>query len=523
MAVLGKIIKRGMKLREALVPKSSNYKKMQRRVLLKLLFKARNTAFGKQYSFVNILENGLLSANKSLMADYQKNVPIHDYNSIFKAWWYRSLNGEPNITWPGKIKYFALSSGTSEAATKHIPVSKQMIKAIHRTSIRQMMSLPAFHKVSSTTLEKGYLMIGGSIELNYKEKGYYEGDLSGITAGKIPMWFERFYKPGKKIAAEKNWERKLDKIVKKAKDWDIGFVAGVPAWVQILLERIIKEYNLKHIHQIWPNLGAFAHGGVSFEPYRQSFAKLLGRPIDYIETYLASEGFLACQYAPEQDMRLVLNNGIFFEFVPFNEQNFDDDGQILPAAKALTINNIEENTEYALLISTVSGAWRYLIGDTIKFTDKKTASIKITGRTKHFLSLCGEHLSVDNMNKALELTAQKYQIAMPEYTVIGGNNGHTFYHHWYIGAQSLEVDSQLLTHLDEALKALNDDYIIERQHALGQLKLTVLPQQVFYDFLSQKGKSGGQHKFPRVMKKADQISDWQAFVVNSPHKVYMEL
>ena len=517
MAILGKLVRNSMKLRWAMIPKRRNAVKLQNRELFKLLFKARRTAFGKKFGFKHILNSYLKEGKDSLVANFQSQVPIYDYDSLNQEWWYKCRLGEKNVCWPGKIKYFALSSGTSGGPSKHIPVSKQMIKAIHRTSLRQMMALPAFKKVSSNTLEKSYLMVGGSIDLNYHESGgFYEGDLSGITALKIPKWFDRFYKPGKKIAAEKNWEQKLEKIVHKAKDWDIGFVVGVPAWIQIILERIIKEYQLQNIHDIWPNLRAFAHGGVSFEPYKQSFAGLLGKPIDYIETYLASEGFLAYQMAPNEDMRLVLNNGIFFEFVPFTEQIFDEEGNIKPIAKALTLSEVALDTEYALLISTVSGAWRYLIGDTIKFTDISNASIKITGRTKHFLSLCGEHLSVDNMNKAIELCALKFGRQLCEYTVVGLKEQDTFCHHWYIGIDQLNVDNELLTYLDHCLTTLNDDYTVERMHALKKVRLTVLPVQTFYDFLDKNGKSGGQNKFPRVLKKQEQITEWENFIKTYP-------
>lgn len=511
MAIVGNILKRGIGLTGLMKRPKSNLAKLQRKTLVKLLNKGRFTQFGEKYHFEEIMNAALFSDDKEFYTKYKKLVPVYDYNKMFDEWWHKTLAGEKNVSWVGNVKYFALSSGTSEASSKHIPVTKDMVKAIHRTSIRQILALSAYKNLPSQLYEKGYLMLGGSTKL--QDKGdYFEGDLSGITAGKIPFWFERFYKPGKTIAETSDWSEKLDKITKKAKDWDIGFIVGVPAWIQILMEKIIKEYNLKNIHEIWPNLEIYCHGGVSFEPYKKGFEKLLGRPITYIETYLASEGFLAYQTHPNSDMQLVLNNGIFFEFIPFNDRNFDEDGSMVQYPETLMIDEVEEGKEYALLISTVSGAWRYLIGDTIKFTNKKNAEIIITGRTKHFLSLCGEHLSVDNMNKAIELACKQFNIDVREFTVVGKRLEETFGHHWYVGTDD-KVDAQeLLQFIDETLSQINDDYPVERKHALRGLEITVLPVKSFYGFMDSKGKTGGQHKFPRVLKKKELIADWENYI-----------
>ena len=289
---------------------------------------------------------------------------------------------------------------------------------------------------------------------------------------------------------------------------------GVPAWLQILLEKIIDYYKVENIHQVWPNLRVYVHGGVSFDPYRKGFEKLLGRPIYYIETYLASEGFIAFQaYPNRKSMRLVLNNGIFYEFVPFVEDNFDAQGDIKPDAQTLLIDEVEEGKEYALLLSTCAGAWRYLIGDVIKFTSLEESEIVITSRTKHFLSLCGEHLSVENMNRAIELVSQDLNVALPEFTVAGVPHGSLFAHYWYVGADR-HVDAKVVRqHLDQHLMALNDDYAVERSAALKEIYVEVLPVHVFYDYMKAKGKIGGQNKFPRVMK-TKQLEDWRAFINN---------
>jgi hypothetical protein len=482
-------------------------KRAQLRVLKKLLRRARYTAFGQKNKFEQIL----LSRHPGKA--FQQNVPTYNYNKIYKEWWYQTLDGKEDICWPGKIKYFALSSGTSESASKYIPITNDLLKGNKVIMIKQLLSLLTYQGISLSSIGSGMLTLGGSTDLQ-KGPGYYAGDLSGITAKKSPFWFQPFYKPGKKIAKEKDWNKKLVDIVEKAPDWDIGFLAGVPAWIQMCLEMVIEKYKVKNIHEIWPNLTFFVHGGVSFEPYKVGFEKLLGKPITYVETYLASEGFLAWQYKQNaKGMRLSYNQHIFFEFVPFDENNFDADGEMIENPEALMIHEVEEGKDYALLISTNAGAWRYLIGDTVRFVDKENAEIIITGRTKHFLSIVGEHLSVDNMNKAIHLVSEGFNLSIPEYGVRGENVDSLFGHHWYVACDQ-EVDGVALAKaIDEKLIALNDDYAIERKSALKRIRVTVLKENVFMDFMQAKGKIGGQHKFPRVLK-GDILKDWEIFIQN---------
>ena len=482
-------------------------KRAQLRVLKKLLRRARYTAFGQKNKFEQIL----LSRHPGKA--FQQNVPTYNYNKIYNEWWYQTLDGKEDIYWPGKIKYFALSSGTSESASKYIPITNDLLKGNKVIMIKQLLSLLTYQGISLSSIGSGMLTLGGSTDLQ-KGPGYYAGDLSGITAKKSPFWFQPFYKPGKKIAKEKDWNKKLVDIVEKAPDWDIGFLAGVPAWIQMCLEMVIEKYKVKNIHEIWPNLTFFVHGGVSFEPYKVGFEKLLGKPITYVETYLASEGFLAWQYKQNaKGMRLSYNQHIFFEFVPFDENNFDADGEMVENPEALMIHEVEEGKDYALLISTNAGAWRYLIGDTVRFVDKENAEIIITGRTKHFLSIVGEHLSVDNMNKAIHLVSEEFNLSIPEYGVRGENVDSLFGHHWYVACNQ-EVDGVALAKaIDEKLIALNDDYAIERKSALKRIRVTVLKENVFMDFMQAKGKIGGQHKFPRVLK-GDILKDWEIFIQN---------
>ncbi|WPR76567.1 GH3 auxin-responsive promoter family protein [Algoriphagus sp. NG3] len=510
MAIISTLLKKGIRLRESLEQEYSRPLELQRQELKKLLIYAAETEIGRKYDFPKIL-NGFRWGESEFYERFKSQVPIYDYNRIHDEWWYKLLEGKSNVTWPGPVRHFALSSGTSGATSKFIPITKDMVKAIRRTGVRQILSLSKYD-LPASLLTKGILMLGGSTDLEFNGT-YFSGDLSGITTGRLPIWFQRFYKPGKKISRSKNWGDKLDQIVEKARSWDIGIIVGVPAWLQILIEKIIERYQVDTIHDIWPNLQIFVHGGVSFEPYKKGFEKLLGKPLLYLETYLASEGFLAFQALPNRkSMRLVLNNGIFHEFVPFDEQNFDEEGNIRQDALTLKIDEVEEGKDYALLISTCAGAWRYLIGDVVKFVSKEESEIIITGRTKSFLSLCGEHLSVDNMNKAIELTAEELDMNIREFTVLGVPHGSLFAHHWFIGSATEVSSRKLRKTLDLHLKALNDDYAVERNHALKQVKVTVLPSPLFYEWMKEQGKEGGQHKFPRVLK-GDKAAKWLDFLV----------
>ena len=271
---------------------------------------------------------------------------------------------------------------------------------------------------------------------------------------------------------------------------------------------------MKTIHDIWPNLHIYLHGGVSFEPYRKSFAKFFSHQVHFIEVYPASEGFIAFQSEPGvHHMKMILNNGIFYEFVPFNEENFNDNGELLPGATALSIDKVKEGIDYAVLLSTCAGAWRYLIGDTIRFTNSEKGEIIITGRTKHFLSLVGEHLSVDNMNRAVDRLSGEFNIEFSEFCVAGIPADGSFAHQWYIGLNhnAMPDKQHLAKRLDEILKELNDDYAVERGSALKDIRLELIPVERFYDFMTVKGKMGGQNKFPRVMKSS-QLKEWQDFL-----------
>jgi hypothetical protein len=477
----------------------------QLRVLKKLLKKARFTEFGQQYRFDEIL------LSRHLGKKFQEIVPTYNYNKIYNEYWHKTLEGKSDICWPGKIKYYALSSGTSEAASKYIPITPDLLRGNLNTMIKLVISLRNYEEIPVKAIGKAGLLLGGTTDLQ-RGTGYFAGDLSGITAKRMPFWFTPFYKPGKKIAKQKDWNKKLEEIVEQAPNWDIGYLTGVPAWIQMCLEKIIERYQLKTIHDIWPNLSFFLHGGVSFEPYKKGFEKLLGRPISYVETYLASEGFIAYQDGPgAKGMKLVTNEHIFMEFVPFDDVNFDGEGNMIEKPEVLMIHEVEEGRDYAILLSTSAGAWRYLIGDTIRFVNKANCEIVITGRTKHFLSLVGEHLSVENMTKAVQVASEDLNICIPEFTVAGVPHDNMFAHNWYVACNDKADALVLAEKIDSVLKDINDDYATERTSALKEVTVTVLPESAFMSFMKMKGKEGGQHKFPRVLK-GKMLKEWEDFL-----------
>ena len=480
----------------------------QERTLRKLLRKASGTAFGQYYNFKELLRS------HRMMDDFCNRIPIYDYDQMFDRWWHMTLRNVENVSWPGRVKYFALSSGTSGAPSKRIPVTEDMMKVMRKGATSLFFTLPKF-KIEPELLTKGMLMLGGTTDLK-DEDGNYQGDLSGISATRLPFWLRPYYKPGAKISRISDWNQRIEEIVKNAPHWDVGFMIGIPAWLQLVMEKIIEQHQVANIHKIWPNLKMCIHGGVHFEPYKKGFEKLLAHPLVYVDTYLASEGFIAYQARPEtRAMKLLMKNGIFFEFIPFNEDNFDVDGSIIGTPKTFNIGEVETGINYALVISTCGGSWRYLIGDTLEFTDIERKEIIITGRTKHYLSICGEHLSVDNMNQGIQKLQEKLQISIPEFTVSAIRSGRFFAHKWYLGCEPQPNPNQALPILDQALKSVNDDYATERSSVLKDIQVEVIPPQIFYQWQESKGKMGGQNKFPRVMKK-EQFREWENFVRQHP-------
>ncbi len=470
--------------------------------LSKLVYQSQATAFGKTYDFPAILNQ------EDFVASFQKKVPLFDYNTFHDQWLARSLNGEPNVILPGKINHFALTSGTTGAPSKKIPVSHEMIKYFQKTSVRQLSTLHELN-LSASFYNAQILVVGGSSKL-VKMPTHYEGDLSGILKKYTTVLAAPFTKPGRKIAGIKNWNEKLEKMVEKAPEWNIGIMAGVPSWCIMLIEKIVERYQLNSIHDIWPNFEVYVHGGVFMTPYLSRFEKITGKKVHLLDTYLASEGYFAYQFSSsDKGMKLLLDNGIFFEFIPFDEQHFDPQGNIIDPHKALLLNQVEANKPYAMVITTNSGLYRYVLGDVIQFYNVETYEMRITGRIKQFMSLVGEHISLDNINVGIEYLCHKYNINISEFCVYA--NPKEMRHEWFIGTNDEVNPEELLKELDQHLAINNDDYASVRKYTLNHPTIKKYPTEVFYDFMKSIGKFGSQSKFPRVLNK-HQEEQWLNFL-----------
>ncbi|MDN3724994.1 GH3 auxin-responsive promoter family protein [Aequorivita sp. SDUM287046] len=503
MALLGSIIKTAIDLRGALVSEKSPVE-AQQEVLKNLLEKAKNTAFGKYYGFAKILEAD------DIEKAFSEKIPYFDYHEMEAEWWGKTQEGLDDICWPGKPTYFARSSGTTGKTSKRIPVTDEMIEAIRATGIKQIGALTNFD-IPSDFYDKEIMMLGSSTNLE-KHDEFLEGEISGISASNIPFWFRGFYKPGEEIALMEDWDEKVETIAKRAREWDIGALSGIPSWVELMLKKVIEYHHAKNIHEIWPNLQVYTTGGVAFQPYEKSFNQLLARPITVIDTYLASEGFLAYQQRPDTtSMKLVTDNGIYFEFVPFKPEYINEDGSLSQDAPAVTLAEVEKDTDYVLLISTVSGAWRYLIGDTIAFTDIEKAEIKITGRTKFFLNVVGSQLSVNKMEVALREMEEKFDIKIPEFTIAAIQINGEYFHHWYLGTETNINPEEIATALDEALKGANRNYDRTRSKLLKGVKVTTVNPNVFHEWSAHNKKKGGQVKMEKVMNE-EKFAEWEDFV-----------
>jgi len=503
MAILGSIIKNAIDLKESISSKISPVE-AQRNVLKKLLDTAKNTAFGKYYGFQKILNS------KNIQDSFSQAIPFHDYTKMTEDWWIKVHEGLEDITWPGKPTYFALSSGTTGKKSKRIPVTKDMIDAIRTAGIKQVGALSNFD-LPTDFFEKEIMMLGSSTDL--QESGeFLEGEISGISASNIPFWFQGYYKPGEEIAKIDDWDQRVQTIAERANEWDIGALSGIPSWMELMLKKVIDYHKVNTIHEVWPNLQVFTSGGIAFQPYEKSFNKLMSHPITVIDTYLASEGFIAFQARPETtSMRLITDNGIYFEFVPFEPQYINQDGSLSEEAPVIPLSEVKLDTDYVLIISTVSGTWRYLIGDTIAFTNIERAEIKITGRTKFFLNIVGSQLSVNKMETALQEMEEKFDIEIPEFTLAAVKIDDEFYHSWYLGTEAKIDNGKLAEALDNSLKEANKNYKVARSKALKGVKVTTISPNVFYEWNAKNKKKGGQVKMECVMNE-EKFSEWEAFV-----------
>ena len=509
MSILGTIIQKGAKFGALVNTPRQPAHQLQEQQLLELLREARFTAFGLEYEFHELM------AASDPIAEFKKAVPATDYNGIYERWWSRShLEDAPDICWPGVVPYYALSSGTSQATSKYIPVTEDLLRGMKRGSRRMFFDLSNFG-IPASQYTKQMLMIGSCTQLQ-RQGNHWWGDLSGIMGLNRPYVMERSYRPGRHITDVPEWGDRIELIADEAKTWDIGFSVSNPMWLQLVLERIIEKHKLKHIHELWPNFNLYVHGGVMVEPYKPSLEQLFGQPVQYLDSYGTSEGFLGYQTHPDnRSMRFLADCGVFFEFVPFTSDNFDENGDLKSdQPESLRIEEVQTGVHYALLLSTTAGAWRYLFGDTIHFTNVEHSEFRITGRTKQFLSACGEHLSIDNLSAAVKAVDDQLHAGVREFAVAALREGTFWAHQWYVSMGNPSVTAEeFVKVVDAELGRLNDDYLVERRYALQEVRAKVLPNELFLSWLSQRGKMNGQAKIPRVLKGA-QLEDFESFIGN---------
>lgn len=502
MAIIGTLLKKAIEISQAFEDDRAPIAR-QKDQLRQLISSAKETAFGKYYGFSTLLEA------EHLVKAFQDAVPIASYNDM-KHWWEQQQK-YPDITWPGSPDYFALSSGTTGKKSKRIPVTDEMLQSFRSVSMAQIGSLSKYD-LPPAFFEKQLLALGSSTDLK-AFRGHLEGEISGINASNAPDWADYFYKPGQDIAEIGDWDERLEAIVQEAPNWDIGALAGIPSWVLLMLKAIVEHYDLASIHEIWPDLRIYTTGGVAFEPYRESFEKLFSKPVIYMDTYLASEGYFAFCARPGTDaMQLALQHGIFYEFIPFDQDGFDETGNLLDDPKVLTIDQVEVDKDYALIVSTPAGAFRYMIGDTVKFSDLEHSEIVISGRTKYFLNVVGSQLSEEKLNQAISQLSQDLAVEINEFSVAALQDAdEQYYHQWLIGSNGEFDEKKAQALLDDYLKDLNKNYRVARSKALKYIQVKQLDKSEFYEWLESKKKKGGQIKVPKVMS-AEKMKDFLQYL-----------
>ncbi len=455
--------------------------------LMKLLKSAKKTEWGKKFDYTSIKNE----------KEFKERIPVQDYESL-KPYIKRIQQGEQNLLWNTEIKWFAKSSGTSSDKSKFIPVSQEALEECHYKGGKDAITFYCTNNPNTELFTGKTLSLGGSQQISSFDSDIYYGDLSAILMKNLPFWCEFIRTPNLSIALITDWEEKIEKLTDATISENVTSLAGVPSWFLVLLKHISQKTGRNNLHDIWPNLELFIHGGVSFEPYREQFRKLLpSNKMRYLETYNASEGFFGIQDRNNaNDMLLLLDYGIYYEFMPLEDLHKEN-------PKTQSLDEVELNTTYALIISTNAGLWRYMIGDTIKFTSLNPFRIQITGRTKHFINAFGEELMIDNAESALSKTCKEMDISIKEYTAapVYFSDKENAAHEWLIEFEKDPSDIELFTDLlDKYLKEANSDYEAKRSHDLSLCKpiVRVMPKDTFYTWMKEKGKLGGQNKVPRL-------------------------
>ena len=460
---------------------------VQREVLSDLLEKASNTEFGLKYNFKSI------SSEK----EFQERVPIQGYADI-KPTVERMMLGEKNLLWPGETRWFAKSSGTTNEKSKFIPVSKDSLEDVHIRGGRDVLAIYLKNYPNSGILSGKALTLGGSHKMNNYNNNCYYGDLSAILIENIPFWTDFYRTPSTEISLLEEFEEKIEKIIQHSLNENVTSFAGVPSWYLVLMKRVLEVTGKSNILEVWPNMEVFTHGGVKFDPYREQYEKLFpSERMHYMETYNASEGFFGIQDEPDKrDMLLMLDYGIFYEFIPMDEFRANK-------LNAISLMDVEVGREYAMVISTNGGLWRYLIGDTIRFTTKYPFKFVISGRTRHFINAFGEEVIIDNVEKAFQIACERTEAIISEYTgaPIYMKEGQKGAHEWVLEFEKEPNDlDHFMQVFDEALKTINSDYEAKRHKSLSleMPHVIVAKKGLFYEWMKTRGKTGGQNKIPRL-------------------------
>ena len=466
---------------------------VQEELLMNLIRRAENTVIGAQYEFSSI----------NSYTTFSERVPVSTYEDL-QPLIERTRQGEQNVFWDAPIKWFAKSSGTTNAKSKFIPVSNDALEDCHYKGSKDLLCLYLNNNENSEMFLGKSLRLGGSSQI-YEDKATLFGDLSAILIENMPIWAEFSSTPSNKISLMSEWESKLNAIINETKSENVTSFAGVPSWMLVLMNRMLEETGKGNLLEVWPNLEVYFHGGVSFEPYREQYQKLLPKSdFKYYEIYNASEGFFAIQDLNDSsDLLLMLDYGIFYEFIPMD--TFDT-----PNQKIIRLAEVELFKNYAVVITTNSGLWRYLIGDTVRFTSLNPYRIRVSGRTKHHINVFGEELMVENTDQAIAKACQLTQTEVVDYTVApifmdGKEKGA---HEWMIEFKQNPKDiSQFQKILDETLQSLNSDYEAKRYNnmTLNPLVINLARPHLFYDWLKVRDKLGGQHKIPRLSNQRDYL------------------
>jgi len=454
-----------------------------------LVDKAKNTEFGKTYGF-NCIKNA---------KDFSERIPLHGYEDL-EPYICRMRAGEENILWPSEIKWFAKSSGTTNSKSKFIPVSKESIEDCHYKGGKDLLSVYCHNYPAKNIFEGKSLMLGGSHEISALSNSMHEGDLSAIIVENLPFWVQLQSSPDKDIALMSEWEKKIDLMAEQAIHENITSLSGVPSWGLVFANKVLEKTGKSNLQEIWPDFELYIHGGINFKPYKKSFDKLFPQGINYLETYNASEGFFGIQDDPEkEDMLLMLDYGIYYEFIPLENINEEH-------PETVNLSEVEIGKDYALVITTNAGLWRYLIGDTIQFTQKTPYRFIISGRTKHFINSFGEELMVHNAEKALQQVCIMSDTEVVDFTAAPQHisDGKKAYHEWLIEFKEAPKDlSNFIHQFDLALKSVNSDYEAKRYKnmILEEPKVHIATKGLFFNWMKKRGKLGGQNKVPRLSDK----------------------